>query len=221
MQFSNKRFLVVGTGKSGVAAVSLLSKEVTAITENGAGIIVVEGNNKLSREEVADRFPPGTGFRLIMGEPDDSVLDSVDIAVISPGVPKDSPLVLKLEARGIPVWGEIELAYVFGKGKVYAITGTNGKTTTTALTGEIMKTYFNDVYVVGNIGMPYTEYAAGMDENSVTVAEISSFQLETIHTFKPEASAILNITPDHLDRHHTMDCYINTKALISFAIFFK
>jgi len=215
MQFSNKRFLVVGTGKSGVAAVSLLSKEVTAITENGAGIIVVEGNNKLSREEVADRFPPGTGFRLIMGEPDDSVLDSVDIAVISPGVPKDSPLVLKLEARGIPVWGEIELAYVFGKGKVYAITGTNGKTTTTALTGEIMKTYFNDVYVVGNIGMPYTEYAAGMDENSVTVAEISSFQLETIHTFKPEASAILNITPDHLDRHHTMDCYINTKARIA------
>ena len=215
MQFSNKRFLVVGTGRSGVAAVSLLSKKVTAITENGAGIIVVEGNNKLSREEVAGRFPPGTGFRLIMGEPDDSVLDSVDIAVISPGVPTDSPLVLKLKDRGIPVWGEIELAYVCGKGKVYAITGTNGKTTTTALTGEIMKTYFNDVYVVGNIGMPYTEYAADMDEDSVTVAEISSFQLETIHTFKPEASAILNITPDHLDRHHTMDCYINTKARIA------
>ena len=212
MQLDDKRFLVAGTGKSGVAAVSLLSKKVKAMDGKGAGIIVLEGNGSLSREEVLSRFPPGTGFKLVIGEADDGILDTVDIAVISPGVPIDSPLVLKLKAKGIPVWGEIELAYVCGKGKVFAITGTNGKTTTTALTGEIMKTYFDDVYVVGNIGMPYTEYAADMGDESVTVAEISSFQLETIHSFKPVASAILNITPDHLDRHHTMECYIDTKA---------
>ena len=215
MQLDDKRFLVAGTGKSGVAAVSLLSKKFKAMDGKGAGIIVIEGNGSLSREEVLSRFPPGTGFKLVIGEADDGILDTVDIAVISPGVPIDSPLVLKLKAKGIPVWGEIELAYVCGKGKVFAITGTNGKTTTTALTGEIMKTYFDDVYVVGNIGMPYTEYAADMGDESVTVAEISSFQLETIHSFKPVASAILNITPDHLDRHHTMECYIDTKARIA------
>ena len=215
MQLDDKRFLVAGTGKSGVAAVSLLSKKVKAMDGKGAGIIVLEGNGSLSREEVLSRFPPGTGFKLVIGEADDGILDIVDIAVISPGVPIDSPLVLKLKAKGIPVWGEIELAYVCGKGKVFAITGTNGKTTTTALTGEIMKTYFDDVYVVGNIGMPYTEYAADMGDESVTVAEISSFQLETIENFHPQVSAILNITPDHLNRHHTMECYIKTKERIA------
>ena len=208
MQFSGKTFLVVGTGKSGVAATTLLLKA-------GASIIVLEGNSSLSRDEILSRFPPGLNFQLVTGEPAESITDSIDIAVISPGVPVDSPLVLKLEEKGKPVWGEVELAYVCGNGRVFAITGTNGKTTTTALAGEIMKTYFDDVYVVGNIGLPYTEYAAEMTENSVVVAEISSFQLETIHTFKPEASAILNITPDHLDRHHTMECYVDTKACIA------
>ncbi|HBA96638.1 MAG TPA: UDP-N-acetylmuramoyl-L-alanine--D-glutamate ligase [Lachnospiraceae bacterium] len=208
MRFDGKTFLVAGTGKSGVAAVSLLASK-------GAEIIVTEGNDKLSREEVMKRFPANAGFKLVIGEADGSMLEGVDIAVISPGVPVDSPLVLKLKEKKIPVWGEVELAYVCGKGKVYAITGTNGKTTTTALTGEIMKSYFNDVFVVGNIGVPYTEYAEDMKDSSVTVAEISSFQLETIHTFKPEISAILNITPDHLNRHHTMECYVDTKAGIA------
>lgn len=208
MQFNGKTFLVVGTGKSGVAATTLLLKK-------GASVIVLEGNSSIPRDEILSRFPPGLSFQLVAGEPSESITDSIDIAVISPGVPVDSPLVLKLEEKGKPVWGEVELAYACGKGRVFAITGTNGKTTTTALAGEIMKTYFNDVYVVGNIGLPYTEYAADMTEDSVVVAEISSFQLETIHTFKPEASAILNITPDHLDRHHTMECYVDTKACIA------
>ena len=98
---------------------------------------------------------------------------------------------------------------------IIGITGTNGKTTTTALTGEIMKNYFKDVRVVGNIGIPYTSEAATMTDETVTVAEISSFQLETIHEFHPQISAILNITPDHLNRHHTMDCYIKTKEAIT------
>jgi UDP-N-acetylmuramoylalanine--D-glutamate ligase len=134
--------------------------------------------------------------------------------VISPGGPIDSELVLNFKAAGVPVWGEIELAYHFDKGTLFAITGTNGKTTTTALTGQIIKAWNEQTFVVGNIGNPYTTEVDKTSENSCTVAEISSFQLETIHEFKPLVSAILNITPDHLNRHHTMECYIQTKENI-------
>ena len=124
-------------------------------------------------------------------------------------------MVEDLKKDGIPIWGEIELACHFAKGRIVAITGTNGKTTTTALCGEIMANYYRDVKVVGNIGIPYTSVAADTTDETVTVAEISSFQLETIHTFHPAVSAILNITPDHLNRHHTMECYIKTKERIA------
>ena len=117
--------------------------------------------------------------------------------------------------RGIPIWGEIELAYRFAKGRLIAITGTNGKTTTTALAGQIMKDYQKEAFVVGNIGIPYTSVACDTTENSVTVAEISSFQLETIHNFTPDVSAVLNITPDHLNRHHTMENYAAVKEAIA------
>ena len=109
----------------------------------------------------------------------------------------------------------MELAYAFGKGDVLAITGTNGKTTTTSLLGAIMEHARNSVFVVGNIGNPYTEAVEQMNEDSVTVAEISSFQLETIEHFHPKVSAILNITPDHLNRPHTMEEYIRVKELIT------
>ena len=105
--------------------------------------------------------------------------------------------------------------YYFSKGLIGAITGTNGKTTTTALTGEILKNYYNDVKVVGNIGIPYTSVAKDTTEKTVTIAEISSFQLETIHEFAPKVTAILNITPDHLNRHHTMQNYIEAKEAIT------
>lgn len=141
--------------------------------------------------------------------------EQVELLVVSPGVPIDSDMVVSFEKRGIPVWGEIELAYVFSEGEVIAITGTNGKTTTTTLVGEIMSAYKPSVFVVGNIGNPYTDIAMDTREDSVVVAEISSFQLETIHTFAPKVSAILNITPDHLNRHHTMECYVETKERIA------
>jgi len=134
---------------------------------------------------------------------------------MSPGVPTDLPVVNHMREKGIPIWGEIELAYFYGKGDVLAITGTNGKTTTTALLGEIMKNYKESVYVVGNIGNPYTTVALDMTEESVAVAEVSSFQLETIYSFRPKVSAILNITPDHLNRHHTMENYIAAKEDIA------
>lgn len=120
-----------------------------------------------------------------------------------------------MREKSILIWGEIELAYVFGKGDVLAITGTNGKTTTTALLGQIMQDYKEHAYIVGNIGTPYTSVAQETTDDAVIVAEISSFQLETIHTFHPKVSAILNITPDHLNRHHTMEAYIEAKERIA------
>lgn len=208
MDFADKTFIVVGTGISGLAAVKLLARKQ-------AKIIVFDSNTDLSYEGIREKLGEPVEFDLVLGEIPDRVLQRVDIAVLSPGVPTDLPFVTEMQDRKIPIWGEIELAYVAGKGRVFAITGTNGKTTTTALTGEIMKTYFDSVFVVGNIGLPYTEYALDMKEDSVTVAEVSSFQLETIHKFCPEVSAILNITPDHLNRHHTMECYAQTKGFIA------
>lgn len=208
MNFTGKTVLVVGTGISGVAAVKLLAAQ-------SADIILMDSNTSLIPEEIAAKFPADIHYDLILGDLPEEALSRIDLAVLSPGVPTDLPFVIRMQEAGIPIWGEIELAYVCGQGKVIAITGTNGKTTTTALTGEIMKAYYESVFVVGNIGMPYTAYAAEMTENTVTVAEISSFQLETIHRFCPEISAILNITPDHLNRHHTMECYAETKARIA------
>ena len=208
MDFTDKRVLVVGTGVSGVAAIRLLAAK-------GAKPVVLEGNEKADREQIRAKIPESITYDLIIGNLPEEVMDTLDLAVLSPGVPIDLPFVIKLQDKKIPVWGEIELAYVCGKGRLAAITGTNGKTTTTALTGAILREYYDSVFVVGNIGLPYTEYALEMKDSSVTVAEVSSFQLETIHSFRPEVSAILNITPDHLNRHHTMQCYIDTKARIA------
>lgn len=208
MDFTDKRVLVVGTGVSGVAAIRLLAAK-------GAKPVVLEGTDKADREQIRAKIPESITYDLIIGNLPEEVMDTLDLAVLSPGVPTDLPFVIKLQDKKIPVWGEIELAYVCGKGRLAAITGTNGKTTTTALTGAIMREYYDSVFVVGNIGLPYTEYALEMKDSSVTVAEVSSFQLETIHSFRPEVSAILNITPDHLNRHHTMQCYIDTKARIA------
>ena len=208
MDIEGKRVLVVGTGVSGIAAAELLlNKKIDTV--------LFDANRELDAEALYEKAPALRDVPLILGELSDEQLGSVDIAVLSPGVPTDLPMVEAMRKRGIAIWGEIELAYRFGKGKVVAITGTNGKTTTTALTGAILKSFFEDVRIVGNIGIPYTSEAADMTEDTVTVAEISSFQLETIHTFAPEVSAILNITPDHLNRHHTMECYIRTKEDIT------
>ena len=145
----------------------------------------------------------------------DEVVKETDLLVISPGVPIDSDIVKLFEKENVPVWGEIELAYNFEKGTVFAITGTNGKTTTTTLVGEIMKKYNNQTFVVGNIGNSYTSEVLKTTKDSYTVAEISSFQLETIREFAPKGSAILNITPDHLNRHYTMENYAAVKESIT------
>lgn len=152
---------------------------------------------------------------IVLGELKRTDLLGVEMCVISPGIPLEAPFVAVLDEAKIPIWSEIQLAYQCAKGRLAAITGTNGKTTTTALTGEIMKAYYESVFVVGNIGIPYTQVAMETEDDSVTVAEVSSFQLETIMDFRPDVSAILNITPDHLNRHHTMECYIAVKESIT------
>ncbi len=208
MKIEDGKVLIIGTGKSGIAAAELLLKKNIAF-------ILFDGNEKLDTIKFREENPVLSGIPLITGSIRDDVLSDVKTAVLSPGVPTDLPMVLALKEKGIAIWGEIELAYYFGKGRIAAITGTNGKTTTTALVGEIMKSYYSDVKVVGNIGIPYTSLAADMTEETVTVAEISSFQLETIQDFHPQVSAILNITPDHLNRHHTMEAYIRAKENIT------
>ena len=208
MKIEDKKVLVVGAGKSGIAAAELL-------LEKQVETVLYDGNKDFNIEQLYEKEPKLKGVPVLLGELSDEQLRKFDIAVLSPGVPTDLPVVDRMRAMNVAISGEIELAYSFAKGKLAAITGTNGKTTTTALTGEIMKSYFEDVLVVGNIGIPYTNEAATMTEDTVTVAEISSFQLETIHDFHPNVSAILNITPDHLNRHHTMDCYIKTKENIT------
>ncbi len=208
MKLENKRIFVFGCGLSGISAAKLLQK----ITSD---IIIYDGNDKLDIVEIRAKLQPDFKGSIFLGTVPDGLLDSIDLAVLSPGVPTDLDMVNQMRKKQIPIWGEIELAYYFSKGKVIGITGTNGKTTTTTLVGEIMKTYFDCVFVVGNIGVPYTQVVLNTTEESVTVAEMSSFQLETIKAFKPNVSAILNITPDHLNRHHTMENYIGAKKNIT------
>ena len=208
MDLTDKKVVVVGTGVSGMGAVKLLS-------ETSADITLYDGNDKADRDEILKKIPDDCDLRLIIGEMPDEVVKETDLLVISPGVPIDSDIVKLFEKENVPVWGEIELAYNIEKGTVFAITGTNGKTTTTTLVGEIMKKYNNQTFVVGNIGNSYTSEVLKTTKDSYTVAEISSFQLETIREFAPKGSAILNITPDHLNRHYTMENYAAVKESIT------
>lgn len=208
MEVKGKKVLVFGLGISGIGAGKILERQ-------GAEVVLYDGNKKLMEEKVRQQSGADSNAKIIIGEFPEEILAELDMTVLSPGVPTDLPVIEKMRKQGITVIGEVELAYQFGKGDVLAITGTNGKTTTTTLLGEIMKNYQDDVFVVGNIGTPYTTAVEDMTENSITVAEMSSFQLESIVEFRPRVSAILNFTPDHLNRHHTMEAYVNAKKNIA------
>ena len=204
----SQKVLVAGSGISGIAAAKLLLAK-------GGEVVLYDGNDKLDAEKIKKNFDEDAKVSVVLGELKRTDLLGVELSVISPGIPLDAPFVTVLDEAGVPIWSEIQLAYHCAKGKLAAITGTNGKTTTTALTGEIMRSFYDSVFVVGNIGEPYTAHALETEESSVTVAEVSSFQLETIMDFRPNVSAILNITPDHLDRHKTMECYTQVKESIT------
>ena len=205
MNEERTKILVAGGGISGVGAAKML-------LDTGKGVILYDGNETLSKENLEKQLP---GAEIVLGELTDEILSETEACVISPGIPLRAPFVKKIQAAGIPIWSEIEAAFRHAKGRLAAITGTNGKTTTTALTGKIFGNYYKSSFVVGNIGTAYTAKALETTGESVTVAEVSSFQLETIDTFHPQVSAILNLTPDHLDRHGSMEEYVRVKELIT------
>lgn len=200
----DKRVLVVGMARSGVAAARMLRTL-------GAQVRIAD---KKTAEELGGQLDElrldGVEWRL--GEPLETLLDGIDLVVVSPGIPITHPVVEEAKRRGIPLIGELELAYRHAQGKLIAITGTNGKTTTSTLTGEIFKNAGKLTYVVGNIGYPYAAVALKTRPEDVTVCEVSSFQLETVEKFHPAITAILNITEDHLNRHGTMAAYTALKA---------
>ena len=201
MNISGKLVAVIGYGKSGKAALELLKKL-------GAKRVIYDQKLDVKDTDI-------DAERKISGDFKEGNWEGVQCAVFSPGVPVFGEIGDFFREKKIPIIGEIELGYMVEKGEVMAITGTNGKTTTTTLVGEIMKAYNEKTFVVGNIGNPYTLEADKTTEDSVTVAEISSFQLESTDTFCPKVSAILNITPDHLNRHGTMEKYEETKLSIT------
>lgn len=202
----NRHVLVVGMARSGIAVAKLLR-------ERGAAVRINDIRREAEFEGALDALKPlGVEWRL--GEPAESLLSGIDLLLISPGVPIDHPAVLKAKELGIEVAGELEIALRLSAGTLIAITGTNGKTTTTTLVGEIMRNAGKLTHVVGNIGRPASEIAQQSKADDVIVCEVSSFQLESVRDFHPSISAILNISEDHLYRHGTMQNYIDHKARI-------
>ncbi|MCR5004367.1 MAG: UDP-N-acetylmuramoyl-L-alanine--D-glutamate ligase [Clostridiales bacterium] len=208
MEYQNKQVLIIGLARSGLGAARLL-------LQHGAMVTICDSKKEETIKADVLNEAAELPVRLLFGTtPDEELLARYDLMILSPGVPTDLPFVLKARDLGLTVWGEVELAYRFCKAPIIGITGTNGKTTTTALTGEIMKAAYPGTEVVGNIGIAFALRAEVPTENDYVVAELSSFQLETIEAFHPHISAVLNITPDHLNRHHTMQAYMEAKQNI-------
>lgn len=206
MELKNKRVLVVGLGRSGVAAALFLQ-------DHGARVAVSDTKSEGQlQKEISILLE--RGISLETGQHSERTFRDQDLIVVSPGVPSDQPQLQHARALGIPVIGEVELACRFLQGRIIAITGSNGKTTTTTLVGEILSKSGKKTLVGGNIGTPVISLAEKSSPEHLVVLEISSFQLETIVQFRPWIAAILNITPDHLDRHRTFQAYIDAKARI-------
>jgi UDP-N-acetylmuramoylalanine--D-glutamate ligase len=206
MNVKGKRVLVVGLGKSGVASALFLEKR-------GARVAVSDAK---SQEQLRQEIPLllDHGITVETGQHGERTFRDQDLIVISPGVPFDVPQLVQARALGIPVIGEVELAARFLKGKIVAITGSNGKTTTTALAGEIIAAGGRKALVGGNIGTPAITFVESSTEDTWVVLEISSFQLETVESFHPRIAVVLNVTPDHLDRHYSFENYTAAKARI-------
>ena len=206
MELNGKRALVVGLGKSGVASALFMKA-------HGARVTV---SDTKSGDELRNEIPVllDHGITVETGGHGDRTFRGQDLIVVSPGVPVDAPPLVQARSLGETVIGEIELAARFLPGPVIAITGSNGKTTTTTLAGEIIAAAGLPVLVGGNIGTPAISLAERAKSETVIVLEVSSFQLETIQTFRPKVAVVLNVTPDHLDRHRTFEIYVDAKARI-------
>lgn len=206
MELRNQRVLVVGLGKSGAASALFLA-------ERGARVAVSDAK---SQEQLRDEIPLllDHGISVETGQHGERTFRDQDLIVVSPGVAFDVPQLVHARERGIPVIGEVELAARFLKGRIIAITGSNGKTTTTTLVGDILSAGGRKALVGGNIGTPAITFVDRAADDTWLVLEISSFQLETIESFHAYVAVVLNVTPDHLDRHHTFENYVQAKARI-------
>jgi len=204
MKYSNKKVLVCGMGKSGVSAAKLLLR-------HGAFVMLTDTKNS---PDIDANLLKSDRISTYFGKNPDDIVSEFDMIVISPGISVYSPFVDIARKVGVPVVGEIEIASMVCKAPIIGITGTNGKTTTVSMVGDIMRNFANSSCVVGNIGVPFCDEAESIDSNAFALAEISSFQLETISKFRPKISAVLNMTEDHLNRHITMENYIAAKERI-------
>jgi UDP-N-acetylmuramoylalanine--D-glutamate ligase len=206
MELNGKRVLVVGLGKSGTASALFLKA-------HGARVTVSDSK---TFDQFGKEIPLLLDHGIVVetGGHGERTFREQDLIVVSPGVPVDAPPLMQARTRGETVIGEVELAAQFFPGRIVAITGSNGKTTTTAMTGEILTAGGLHAVVGGNIGTPAISLIEGANQDTVGVLEISSFQLETIQTFRPSIAVVLNVTPDHLDRHHTFAAYVDAKARI-------
>ena len=207
MPFNNKKIVVLGAGISGVSVAQVLQQQ-------GAQVILSDAKPAQLCKNQDFSLLQQCGVELVLGRQDEGLLTNVDYLVVSPGIAIDIPLITAAKDRGITVISEIEVAYRLCPAPILAITGTNGKTTTTTLLGEMIKRMNSEVVVGGNIGLALSREVAEIGEKGIVIAEISSFQLEGIIDFKPHIAAILNITPDHLDRHHTIENYIEMKERV-------
>ena len=207
VELKNKRVLVVGLARTGVATAMFCAARGAAVTATDSRSEAEVG------EEISAKLRASSVNVELGGHREQTFLQQ-DLIIPSPGVPADAPLLRAARAKGVTIWSEIELAYRFRQGKWIGITGSNGKTTTTSLVEHILRTASFPTNLAGNIGTPLISFVERMTHDTVTVLELSSFQLELIQDFRTDISVFLNLTPDHLDRHHSMELYSKAKARI-------
>jgi len=206
IELAGKRVLVVGLARTGIATALFCARR-------GASVTAMESRVESEVAEAATKLR-AAGCRLELGGHHEETFVEQDLVIASPGVPAEMACLAAARAKGIPVWSEIELASRFLKGKLIGITGSNGKTTTTSLTAHILETARFPTILAGNIGTPVIATVESTSDKSVTVAELSSFQLESIEKFRPNVAVFLNLTPDHLDRHPSLEAYARAKGRI-------
>ncbi|MDK2835880.1 MAG: UDP-N-acetylmuramoylalanine--D-glutamate ligase [Thermosediminibacterales bacterium] len=206
MDFKGKKVLIIGMAKTGLSVASFLH-------DHGAEVLV---NDIKSRDEVSEevKILESKGIKTFTGSHPEKLLDDVNLVIPSPGVSLNIPILREAKRRGLHIISELELGFLFSRARIIAVTGTNGKTTTTTLINEILKNDGKETVVAGNIGIPLVRVAESVSINGYIVTEVSSFQLEAIEKFKPQISVILNITPDHLNRHLTFENYVLAKSRI-------